>query len=159
MTGEAAPSALILPASARAVILDHVRAAWPREACGLLSGWTEPSRRVRIDAAHPAANVDASGRPDRFEVDPAARFALMRRLRGGASRLVGHVHSHPGHPPVPSETDRRAAHEPDLIWLIVGLSDPDDPAPALAAWTVEAGPAPGAAAVGFRPLPLVLTPD
>jgi proteasome lid subunit RPN8/RPN11 len=149
------PTALILPASVRAVILDHLRAAWPREGCGLLSGRDQGDGRLRVEAAHPTANVDASGRPDRFEVDPAARFALMRRLRGGASRLVGHFHSHPGHPPVPSVTDRRAAFEPDLVWLIVGLSGPYDPAPALAAWAVEAGPAPGAAAAGFRPLPVV----
>jgi proteasome lid subunit RPN8/RPN11 len=77
----------------------------------------------------------------------------MRALRGGPRRLVGHFHSHPGHPPVPSETDRRSAHEPDLVWVIVGLAGPDDPAPALTAWAVDAT-APG----GFRPLPVV-TPD
>ncbi|MBB4285254.1 M67 family metallopeptidase [Roseospira goensis] len=145
----AGPRALVLPAPARAAILDHVRAGWPREACGLLSGRDGPDGTVLVAAAHAAANVEASGRPDRFEVDPAARFALMRALRGGPTRLIGHFHSHPGHPPVPSETDRRATHEPDLVWLIVGLSGPDDPAPALAAWTVAP-----TAPTGFRPLPL-----
>jgi len=156
----APPSALILPASVRAVILDHVRAGWPREACGLLSGRDTSEGAILVEAAHPTANVDASGRPDRFEVDPAARFALMRELRGGPSRLVGHFHSHPGTAPTPSETDRRAAFEPDLAWLIVGLSGAQDAAPTLAAptlaaWTVVPGPASGAEAVGFRPLALV----
>jgi len=155
----ALPSALILPASARAVILDHVRAGWPREACGLLSGRDMPDGALLVEAAHPTANVDASGRPDRFEVDPAARIALMRQMRqmrGGPLRLVGHFHSHPGTAPTPSETDRRAAFEPDLAWLIVGLPGAGDSAPTLAAWTVVLGPVPGSEAVGFRPLALAL---
>lgn len=146
-------STVILPESARAVILAHVRAGWPREACGLLSGRDTGDGTVWIEAAHPTANVDASGRPDRFEVDPAARIALMKGLRGGPSRVVGHFHSHPGQAAAPSETDRRAAFELDLIWLIVGLRGPGDAAPAVTAWGVE-GPVGENGAAGFRPLSL-----
>jgi len=149
----ARPRAVRLPAEVRAVILDHVRAGWPAEACGLLSGRDQPDGTVRLEAAHPTANVDTSGRPDRFEVDPAARIALARALRGGPCRIVGHFHSHPGSDPVPSETDRRAAYEPDLVWLIIGLRGGDDPAPGLTAWAVI-GPAGPEGAVGFRTIPV-----
>ncbi|KAA5605279.1 M67 family metallopeptidase [Roseospira marina] len=151
------PAALSLSAAARAVIVAAARSAWPREACGLLSGADSADGTVRVDAVHPTANVAPADRPDRFEVDPAARFALMRRLRGGPSRLIGHFHSHPGHPAVPSETDRRAAYEPDLLWLIVGLSGADDPAPVLAAWAVQPGSRSGEPAEGFHPVDLRAT--
>nr|WP_281354692.1 M67 family metallopeptidase [Roseospira navarrensis] len=145
-----------MPAGARAVLLDHMRAAWPREGCGLLVGSDDTqSGALVVEAVHPTTNVDASGRPDRFEVDPAARFDLMRQLRGRPSRLIGHVHSHPGHPAEPSETDRRAAFEPDLVWVIVGLADRTTPDPPVTAWTVVPGPEPGAPAAGFRPLPII----
>ncbi|SDE68992.1 Mov34/MPN/PAD-1 family protein [Rhodospira trueperi] len=144
---------VILPESARAVILAHVRAGWPREACGLLSGRDGADGTVWIEIAHPTPNVAAGGRPDRFEVDPAARIALMKGLRGGPSRVIGHFHSHPGHAAAPSETDRRAAFEADLIWLIVALRGPDDADPVATAWAVE-GPVGENGAAGFRPLRL-----
>jgi proteasome lid subunit RPN8/RPN11 len=77
----------------------------------------------------------------------------MKSLRGGPLRVVGHFHSHPGGPPEPSETDRRAAYEADLIWLIVALRGPDEAAPVVTAWSVE-GPVGEDGAAGFRPLRL-----
>jgi len=149
-----AATGLVVPPTARTRLLDHLRAAWPAEGCALLSGRMNAGGWWIVEAVHPAANVaDPAHRHDRFEIDPAARFALMRALREGPSRLIGHAHSHPGNAAVPSEADRRAAHEPDLIWVIAGLTGPDDPAPVLTAWTV-AGWTPEAGAAGFRYLPL-----
>ncbi len=148
------PAGLVLPAPARAAVLDHLRATWPAEGCALLSGRTDAAGWWTVEAVHPAANVaEPACRHDRFEVDPAALFALMRTLREGPSRLIGHAHSHPGRPAVPSEIDRRAAHDPDLIWVIASLTGPDDPAPTLNAWAV-AGWTPDGGADGFRPLPV-----
>ena len=45
----------------------------------------------------------------------------MRRLRGGAERMIGHYHSHPDHPASPSRHDLEMAFEPDLIWLITSV--------------------------------------
>ncbi|MBB4266278.1 M67 family metallopeptidase [Roseospira visakhapatnamensis] len=145
---------LVLPPAARAGLVDHLRAAWPAEGCALLSGRTGAGGWWIVEAVHPAANVAASDRRhDRFEVDPAARLALTRALRGGPLRLIGHAHSHPGRPPVPSQTDHRAAAEPDLVWVIVGLASADDPAPGLTAWAVTDW-TPDHGAGGFRPLPV-----
>lgn len=150
---EARLTRIRLPVVMRRGLLAPLRAAYPREGCGLLVGRLEGGAgdTVRITAVHPTANVHDSGRPDRFEVDPAVRIRLMRALRGGPDALVGHVHSHPDAPAVPSETDRHHAFEPDLIWLIVGLAGADDPSPELRAWAVV--PAQTAPPT-FRPLAL-----
>lgn len=149
-----AATGLVLPPTARARLLDHLRATWPAEGCALLSGRTVGGGWWTIEAVHPAANVaEPACRHDRFEVDPAALFTLMRALRDGPSRLIGHAHSHPGRPAVPSEIDRRSAHDPDLIWVIASLTGPNDLAPVLNAWAV-AGWTPEGGADGFRPLPV-----
>jgi len=41
--------------------------------------------------------------------------------------LVGIFHSHVASAPVPSPTDRREAHYPDAVYLIVSLMDTDAP--------------------------------
>jgi len=63
-----------------------------------------------------------AGSGDRFEVDPALRFGLMRALEGGDERIVGHYHSHPDHPAEPSARDLAMAFEPDLVWLITAVA-------------------------------------
>jgi proteasome lid subunit RPN8/RPN11 len=60
---------------------------------------------------------------DRFEIDPQIRIDLERKLRGSAEQIIGHYHSHPDHPAMPSATDPAMAFEPDLIWLIVSVRD------------------------------------
>jgi len=148
------PVGLLLPPWVMEDILPPLRAAWPEEGCGLLIGRDGPDGWLIVDEAEPTANVaDPAHRAGRFEVDPAARVALERRLRGSPLRIVGHYHSHPGHPPAPSETDRGQAYEPDLIWLLIGLQSANDPGPVVAAWAVAGWTEEGGAA-GFRWLPV-----
>lgn len=123
-----------------AAIRAAARAAMPREACGLLVG---PSEEV-ISRVEPAANVAAE--PERrFEIDPRQLLALHRSLRGTPERLIGHWHSHPDGPPVPSACDREMAHDPDMVWLLV---DPKDGA--ARAWRVVEG--------GFAEIPIQEVP-
>lgn len=140
--GGPAPARLELPAALADEIRAAARAAWPQEGCGLLVG-----QGGRVDEVVPSANVAACGR-DRFEVDPRVRLALMKRLRGTPRRMVGHWHSHPDHPPVPSPTDLACAHERGLVWLICGVTG--DGATELAAWRLAAG------GEGFEPVALVV---
>lgn len=91
--------------------------AYPRECCGLLIGHTEGGDFV-VSGLEPSANVEPSGAPDRFEIDPGVRIRLQRALRGGPDGILGHYHSHPDHAPEPSATDRAMAYEPEMVWLI-----------------------------------------
>ncbi|TCS62519.1 M67 family metallopeptidase [Varunaivibrio sulfuroxidans] len=122
-----------LGAAHLAEIQDHARAAYPRECCGLLSGYggERDDEDIHITDVTPSPNIawENGGAPsfDRFEVDPKVRFDLMRALENAAvpgdetRRLVGHYHSHPNQVAQPSPRDIDMAFEPDLIWLIVGV--------------------------------------
>ena len=96
--------------------------AYPNEFCALLIGMVE-GQRARVTRIVLAANRDPNPRRG-FELDPAVLIATLRELReaerAGRSkeRLIGHAHSHPDAPAIPSATDRAMAHEPGLIWLI-----------------------------------------
>ncbi len=116
-------------------------AAYPLECCGLLVGTDDAFLR-----AEPSRNM-VEGR-DRFEVDPALRFRLMRALEGGPHRIVGHYHSHPDGLARPSETDLSMAWEPDLLWVIVPVSR--GRAGAAACFRVDAD------GRGFSPVPMAL---
>ena len=124
------------------------RAAYPEECCGLLIGFRESEGGVQITRVAESANVAPPPRRDRFEVDPALRFATMRRLRGGREEIVGHYHSHPDGPARPSGRDAAQAYEPELVWLIVAVAG--DRSTATTAWLYDP------AIAAFRPVPLAI---
>lgn len=105
-------------------LIDQIAAvaarAYPEECCGLLVGQRRDAA-VRIAEAVASPNI-ATERRRRFEVDPALRLAVMRRLRGTADEIVGHYHSHPDGPPLPSEHDAAMAFEAGMIWLVVAVA-------------------------------------
>lgn len=113
--GGAAPARLVLAAGIAGAVRDAARRAHPREGCGLLVG-----REARVTRMIESPNVAARGH-DRFEVDPRLLLSLMKDLRGTPDGLLGHWHSHPDHPAVPSATDLSRAWEPGLAWLICGV--------------------------------------
>ena len=112
-------------------------AAYPEEACGLLSG-VAAAGEWRVRAAHPSANLAADPRTT-FEVDPALRLRLHRTLRGAGEDVVGVFHSHPDSPAEPSPRDLERAWEPDLAWLILSVVGGRAAAPAAAHRVVGRG--------------------
>ncbi|MFO1120311.1 MAG: M67 family metallopeptidase [Rhodospirillales bacterium] len=108
---------------AGSALIDEITAAaahaYPEECCGLLVG-RRGGAAVRITEAVASPNI-AADRCRRFEVDPALRLAVMRRLRGTTEEIVGHYHSHPDGPPRPSGNDAAMAFETQLIWLVVAV--------------------------------------
>ena len=101
-------------------IVAAAEASYPNEACGLLVGrWSAPGH-CRLRRAVPSANL-APDPSVAFEIDPALRLDLQRRLRGGGQRVVGLYHSHPDGPTRPSARDLARAWEPGLLWLILSV--------------------------------------
>ena len=113
---------ILLPAALLRRIEVAAQAAYPEECCGLLIGFRESEGGVQITRVEESANVAPPSRRDSFEVDPALRFATMRRLRAGREEIVGHYHSHPDGPARPSGRDAAQAYEPELVWLIVAIA-------------------------------------
>lgn len=100
-----------------AIVLARAAEAAPGECCGLLLG-----RGTRIDGAVAADNVS----PDplrRFEIDPAALFAVHRAARAGGPELLGYYHSHPQGHPLPSATDCEHASGDGRVWAIVAAGE------------------------------------
>lgn len=119
---------------------------YPEECCGLLVGQRQADGSVHVVEAHASANLAGPDKERLFEIDPTLRFTLQRALAGTPLSIVGHYHSHPDRPAVPSARDRAHAFEPQLVWLIT---------------TVIAGRAAGTAAfvvteTGSEPLDLVV---
>ena len=114
---------IFLSAGQQKQINDHAAAAYPNECCGLLVGHDTDDGTVAVTRVIPSPNILTERARDRFEVDPQIRIDLEIELRGAHDRLVGHFHSHPDHPAVPSATDLERAYEPDLIWLITNVAD------------------------------------
>lgn len=109
---------------AGSALIDEITAAaahaYPEECCGLLVG-QRGDDAIRITEVVASPNI-AADRFRRFEVDPALRLTVMRRLRGTADEIVGHYHSHPDGPPEPSGHDAAMAFEAQLIWLVVAVA-------------------------------------
>ena len=93
-------------------MLAAAHAAYPCEACGILTG-----ESARITAFVAAANVHTSPET-RFEIDPQALIDAHRIARGGGPQVLGYFHSHPSGDPVPSATDRASAAHDGAIWAI-----------------------------------------
>lgn len=84
------------------------------ERCGLLLGL--PSL---IDDWLAATNCHLE--PERhFELDPAVLIAAERAARAGGPAVLGHYHSHPAGPAIPSVADAMAALPDGRLWMIVG---------------------------------------
>jgi proteasome lid subunit RPN8/RPN11 len=104
---------LLLDDALQARMVGEARTAHPRECCGLLEGERDGDV-VRVTALHPSPNLASA--PDRFEIDPALQFRLLREGR----MIVGCYHSHPDGRAEPSPRDAEGAGEASFVWLIAG---------------------------------------
>ncbi len=112
---------VVVPAAIREAMVAHARAARPEEACGLLAGDAEG----RLVFCYPTTNILRSA--TNYTIDPTEHFRALRHAESRGWELVGAFHSHPHTEPFPSPTDVELAAEPDWIYVIVGLADPDRP--------------------------------
>ncbi|MGV0958214.1 MAG: C40 family peptidase [Limnohabitans sp.] len=96
----------------KALALEHARAEYPREACGLLV--IRKGREVYARCRNIGVGTD------QFVIHPEDYAAVD--IQG---EIVGVVHSHPGTSPEPSQADRVACEASGLPWHIVGIPRED----------------------------------
>lgn len=137
------PASARLPVDMVQALIDHARAVYPNEACGLIIGGapaTSGGAALRFEAAH---NKAAS--PYRYEIDPDDLYRITVAADDADEAIWGIVHSHTHTPAVPSPTDLGLAFYPDALYLLVSLSeDQADPAtttPSVRAWRIVDGTA------------------
>jgi proteasome lid subunit RPN8/RPN11 len=106
---------LALPPPLGARILSEAQAARPREACGLIEGLCRGDLLI-ASALHLCSNRAVG--EGRFAIDPQEQIALVKRLRGGETSLIGCWHSHPGGKAAPSARDIACGGPEGFVWLI-----------------------------------------
>ena len=108
-------------------VIEHAKAAYPTEACGLIAG-PRPTPAARGGEGRrfiPMANVAQSAAE--FEMDPAELIKILRDLRNAGEELAAIFHSHPHGPLHLSRMDIERAYYPEAAHLIVCLTQLERP--------------------------------
>jgi [CysO sulfur-carrier protein]-S-L-cysteine hydrolase len=115
------PLRTTIPATLVQELIDHARAGYPNEACGLVIGdrpAAADGHPLRFEATR---NVAAS--PYRYEIDPDDLYRLTVATDDADEAFWAIVHSHTHTPAVPSPTDIGLAFYADALYLLVSLAD------------------------------------
>lgn len=80
----------------------------------------EPSLLGYTDSDTAPQNGPNHGQRDRYWIDPADLLRIQKQAREQGLDIIGIYHSHPDHPAVPSECDRRLAW-PVYSYLIASV--------------------------------------
>ncbi len=141
VTGHPGPVEVALPASIARAIVDHARAEYPNEMCGLVVGDRPAAEGGRALRWEPARNKAAS--PYRYEIDPADLLRLTLETEAADEVFWAIVHSHVRSPARPSPTDVGLAFYPDALYVLVSLgedeADPVTGQPSVRAWRILDG--------------------
>lgn len=98
----------------------HCRAAYPREAAGLLFGIADADTRSVMEIKPLENAFDESEQGHRYLIDPREMMEADEHADRMGQSIIGVFHSHPDHPALPSEFDRRNAW-PWLIYTITSV--------------------------------------
>jgi proteasome lid subunit RPN8/RPN11 len=113
-------AALTIPKEIFDKMIAHCISGYPNEVCGILAG--EDGRVLKI---YEMTNVEPS--PVSYFMDPKEQFDTMKDMRISGISMLAIYHSHPASPAYPSTKDVSLAFYPDSVYIIVGLSDKDQP--------------------------------
>lgn len=113
---------LKIPAAIYQEMLAHLNQWYPDEGCGLLGG-----SDATVTRHYPTTNVEPENKYKRYLIDPKEQLAAEAELDEAGLELVAIYHSHTHTPAYPSPTDVRAAYYPDSFYVLVSLSERDQP--------------------------------
>ncbi len=102
-------------------MIAHAKAGYPNEACGILGGKSADL----LSHFYPMNNMDLSAIS--YFMDPKEQLLVFKKMRNESVEMRGIYHSHVASEAYPSQKDVRLAFYPDVSYLIVSLSDMEDP--------------------------------
>ena len=105
-------------------IIDHAKAGYPNEACGILAGPPLKSDGSASDF-FPMTNMDHSSIS--YFMDPKEQLGVFKKMRALGVEMIGIFHSHVASEATPSQKDVRLAFYPEVSYLIASLSDMKKP--------------------------------
>jgi len=123
-----------IPETMVAEIGRHARETYPEECCGALIGEVSGDA-ARIRRVERLTNTSVEERGRRYLVSPEEYERVERAAEKDGLSLLGFYHSHPDHPPVPSEFDREHAL-PFFHYVVMAVSQ-GEPGEARS-WTLSA---------------------
>lgn len=89
-------------------LLEEAKASYPFECCGLLVGRLGAEKTVR--EIYPVENQNRERAHDRYEIDAKTFNRVDRKATESGLSIIGIYHSHPDHPPTPSDFDKECAY-------------------------------------------------
>ncbi len=101
-------------------IVDHGLREFPNECCGLVAA--KDGVPVRVYAMR---NLDAS--PVSYRLDPKEQLRVFDEMDAEGLELWAIYHSHTHSRAYPSETDVAEARNPECVYVIMSLSDRENP--------------------------------
>lgn len=102
-------------------MVDHAKLGFPNEACGLLAG----ADRDAASDFYPMKNVDEASVS--YFMDPKEQLQVFKAMREKKIELRGIFHSHVASEAFPSQKDVRLAFYPDVSYLIISLTNMQEP--------------------------------
>jgi proteasome lid subunit RPN8/RPN11 len=133
-TSHPGPAFVEISADLLQAMIDHARAEYPNEMCGVIIG-DRPAAEGGLPLRWiPARNRAAS--PLRYEIHPDDLLRLTLETEAADESFWAIVHSHTHSPPRPSGTDLGLAFYPDALYLLVSLAEPQ---PSAGAWRIVDG--------------------
>jgi proteasome lid subunit RPN8/RPN11 len=135
------PRTVTLPEAIRGALIEHARAEYPNEMCGVVVGDDYAADGGLALRWEPARNAEAS--PMRYAVHPEDLLRLTIETDDADEVFWAIAHSHVRSPAVPSLTDIGVAQYPDALYVLVSLSedeaDPSTGEPSVRAWRILDG--------------------
>jgi proteasome lid subunit RPN8/RPN11 len=115
---------IILEPRIRQLLTEDAVNTFPDECCGFLFGREESDgTRLVIDILI-VDNAKEGDKTRRFEISPSDYMTAEQYALEFDWTLLGVYHSHPKHPAIPSEHDRKAA-QPFFSYLIISVMGKD----------------------------------
>jgi [CysO sulfur-carrier protein]-S-L-cysteine hydrolase len=135
------PAATELPGAIVDAMVEHARAEYPNEACGIVVG-DGPAASGGLPLRFIATRNKAAS-PYRYEIHPEDLYRVTVETDDADQVFWGIVHSHVQSPARPSPTDIGLAFYPDALYILVSLAqdqaDPSTGAPSVRAWRILDG--------------------
>lgn len=101
-------------------LVEHGLRDYPNEACALVAGRDGVAAKV-----FPMRNADAS--PASYRLEAKEQLRVFQELDDEGLELLGIFHTHTHSEAYPSETDMRQAFYPEAAYLVMSLSDRQNP--------------------------------
>ena len=100
-------------------IHDHAKVCYPEECCGAILGTMDGEQKL-VSEVIEMDNISDENKKRRFMIKPNEYQRVEKLASEKGVNLLGFYHSHPDHPPIPSETDLKFAW-PFFSYLILAI--------------------------------------